>query len=187
MFALSVALRGVTSIAAGQSVIFFEGTATASTTDAAITSLFNSTWGTSFVFGTNIGAYGGAGVGLSTGGDAVNIYNSAGVLQANIVFGASPGASPFGTFDNAALLNNATITTLSVPGTNGAFSRTNAGISEIGSPGTIGTGAAPVPEPSTAAALGIGIAALAIFTRRRASRRARPIHAPCADGRSVDC
>ena len=88
----------MTSIAAGQSVIFFESTATASTTDAAITSLFNSTWGSSFVFGTNIGAYGGAGVGLSTGGDAVNIYNSAGVLQANIVFGASPGASPFGTF-----------------------------------------------------------------------------------------
>lgn len=170
--AASVAFRGVTSIAAGQSVIFFESTATASATDAAITSLFNSTWGASFVFGVNIGAYGGSGIGLNTMGDALNIYDSAGVLQANVVFGASPGASPFATFNNAALLNNATIATLSVAGTNGAFLRTNAGISEIGSPGTIGTAAAPVPEPGTSAAIGIGIAALALFTRRRAAPRA---------------
>ena len=63
----------------------------------------------------------------------------------------------------------ATITTLSVAGTNGAFTRTNTGITEIGSPGTIGTAASPVPEPSTAAAACIGLAALTLF-RRRAAR-----------------
>jgi hypothetical protein len=36
------------------------------------------------------------GPGLHPGGDAVNLYNGAGVLQANVVFGVSP-AGPFPT------------------------------------------------------------------------------------------
>ncbi len=75
-------------------------------------------------------------MGLGTGGDAVNIDNSTGALQANVVFGASPAAAPFATFDNAALSNNATIATLSAVGVNGAFVAVNSSV-EIGSPGTI--------------------------------------------------
>jgi phospholipase/lecithinase/hemolysin/DNA-binding XRE family transcriptional regulator len=127
-FASAVALSGITSIGAGESVIFIEG--------ATINAMFRPNW-----FGANppaslqIGNYTVSGVGLSTSGDAVNIYNATGVLQANVVFGVSP-AGPFATFDNAALLNNATISTLSAAGVNGAFVAVNSS-AEIGSPGRI--------------------------------------------------
>ncbi|WP_228043664.1 choice-of-anchor I family protein [Dolichospermum sp. LEGE 00246] len=127
-FASAVALSGITSIGAGESVIFIDG--------ATINTIFRPNW-----FGANppaslqIGNYTGSGVGLSTSGDAVNIYNATGVLQANVVFGVSP-AGPFATFDNAALLNNATISTLSAAGVNGAFVAVNSN-AEIGSPGRI--------------------------------------------------
>ncbi|QKQ74692.1 ExeM/NucH family extracellular endonuclease [Nostoc sp. TCL240-02] len=128
-FAASVALNGITSIGAGESVIFIEG--------ATVNPTFLSNWfGANPPAGLKIGNYSGAGVGLGAGGDAVNIYNSTGALQANVVFGASPAAAPFATFDNAALLNNATIATLSAVGVNGAFVAVNSS-TEIGSPGTI--------------------------------------------------
>ncbi|MEH1863566.1 MAG: SdiA-regulated domain-containing protein [Nostoc sp.] len=135
-FASSVTLSGITSIGAGESVIFIEG--------ATVNTTFLSNWfGANPPVGLKIGNYSGSGIGLSTNGDAVNIYNSTGALQANVAFGASPAASPFATFDNAALLNNATITAFSVAGTNGAFSIVNTlGNTEIGSPGTIAT---PLP------------------------------------------
>ncbi|WP_179074970.1 SdiA-regulated domain-containing protein [Nostoc sp. C057] len=128
-FAASVALSGITTIGAGESVIFLEG--------ATVNPTFLSNWfGANPPAGLKIGNYSGSGVGLGTGGDAVNIYNSTGALQANVVFGASPAAAPFATFDNAALLNNATIATLSAVGVNGAFVAVNSNV-EIGSPGTI--------------------------------------------------
>ncbi|MBD2525077.1 SdiA-regulated domain-containing protein [Nostoc sp. FACHB-133] len=128
-FASSVALSGITTIGAGESVIFLEG--------ATVNPTFLSNWfGANPPAGLKIGNYSGSGVGLGTGGDAVNIYNSTGALQANVVFGASPTAAPFATFDNAALSNNATIATLSAVGVNGAFVAVNSNV-EIGSPGTI--------------------------------------------------
>ncbi len=132
-FGAALALNGITSIGAGESVVFVE---TSTATNATTTFLTN--WfGTKPPAGFQIGTYSGSGAGLSTAGDAVNIYNTTGVLQANLVFGASPAASPFATFNNAALLNNATTATLSAVGTNGAFSITNALATEIGSPGAI--------------------------------------------------
>ena len=128
----AVPLSGITSIAPGESVIFIE-TATLASAKAA----FLNTW-----FGANppadlqIGSYSGSGIGLSTGGDAVNLYNSAGVLKAQVFFAASPVGPSFPTFDNAAGLNNAGISQLSVPGVNGAFVAAN-DANEIGSPGTI--------------------------------------------------
>lgn len=131
-FASSVALNGITSIAPGESVIFLE-TATPSTTIP----LFISTWfGANPPAGLQVGSYTGSGVGLSTSGDAVNLFNGSGVLQAKVSFGTSP-AGPFPTFNNAAGLNNTTITQLSVKGVNGAFAAVN-DTTEIGSPGTIG-------------------------------------------------
>jgi uncharacterized protein YjiK len=137
-FASSVPLAGITSIGAGESVVFVETTTVAGAVDA-----FKNNWfGSNVPAGFKIGSYAGGGVGLSTGGDAVNIYNAAGTLQANVTFDISPSASPFATFNNAALKNNATIADLSAIGVNGAFSIIDSrGTTEIGSPGSIGISA----------------------------------------------
>jgi len=87
-----------------------------------------------------IGHYATTDYGLSNGGDQVNIYKN-GNHVAGIAFGASPSASPFATFENATGLGSGpgpdpTITQLSAAGTNGAFSVTNGGVTETGSPGT---------------------------------------------------
>lgn len=149
-----VALAGITSIAAGESVIFTETAAAAS---------FLSAW-----FGANapaslkIGTYTGAGVGLSTSGDAVNIFNASGVLQANVVFGTADATSPYQTFDNAAGLNGVTISQLSVVGVNGAFVAAN-DAAEIGSPGRISA----VPEPESAALVLAALAVVGLVARKR--------------------
>ena len=140
----AVALLGITSIAPGESVIFLE-----SSTPDATAATFRSNWfGMNPPAGLKIGGYTGGGVGLSTGGDAVNLYNAAGVLQASVLFGASPAGPAFPTFDNAAGLNNVTISQLSAVGVNGAFVAANSSV-ETGSPGRIvGTGPTPTPTPT---------------------------------------
>jgi Lamin Tail Domain len=161
-FASSVALNAITSIGAGESVIFIEG--------ATVNSTFSSNW-----FGTNppaslqVGNYYGRSVGISAAGDAVNIFDSSGALQAKVVFGTSP-AGPFTTFDNAALLDNVTISTLSAVGVNGAFIAVNSS-QEIGSPGTIGASTTPaVPGPLPL----LGASAAFVYSRRlRARLRAK--------------
>ena len=132
-FGSAVALNGVASIAPGESVIFLE-TGDLGTVAAA----FRTTWfGANPPAGLQIGSYSGSGVGLSTGGDAVNLYDSTGTLQASVTFGAAPASAPFATFDNAAGANNTAISLLSTIGIDGAFAAAN-DASEIGSPGTVG-------------------------------------------------
>lgn len=160
-FADALALTGVTSIAAGQSVVFIE--VGSSTTAATVNASFISTWfgaipPSTFV----IGNYSGAGIGFSQTADAVNIYDAAGTLQANVTFGASDNVTPRQTFDNAAGLNNTAISQLSVVGVKGAFVAVN-DINEIGSPGAI----APVPEPGEYAMLLAGLVVVAGIARRR--------------------
>ncbi len=156
-FGSAVALRGVTSIAAGQSVVFVEGTASGST-DAAIDANFKAAWfGSNVPAGFTIGNYGGSGVGLGSGGDAVNIFSSTGVAIASVSFGA---ATTGRTFDNTAG-SNGTISQLSAVGTNGAF--TSVAGNEIGSPGVVMS----VPEPTGAAIALAGFAALGVVARRR--------------------
>ena len=134
-FAASIALTGITSIAPGESVIFLESS-TGNPTATVIAS-FKSTW-----FGANppaslqVGTYQGSGIGLSTGGDAVNLYDATGVLQANVVFGPSP-TTIYKTFNNAVGLTNTTISLLSEIGVNDAFAAVN-DAAEIGSPGSVG-------------------------------------------------
>jgi hypothetical protein len=150
-----VALTGISSIAAGESVIFTESAATAS---------FLSTWfGSNVPAGLQIGNYTGGGVGLGTGGDAVNIFNGSGVVQANVSFGASDSTVPYQTFDNAAGLNNSAISLLSSVGVNGAFVALN-NINEIGSPGRI---SAPIPEADSYAMLLAGLSLMGFMSRRR--------------------
>jgi hypothetical protein len=154
-FISSLALNGVTSIGAGESVIFIEG--------AAVNASFLSNWfGASAPAGLQIGFYSGSGIGLGTGGDAVNIFDAAGNTITRVVFGASPAAAPFATFDNAAGLSGAvTLSALSFVGGNGAFLAASG--TEIGSPGSI----AAVPEPGSIALLLAGLGVVAGVARRR--------------------
>ena len=128
-------LNGITSIAAGESVIFVDGSTKPS--------VFTAHWfGSNIPSGFQIGYYGGPG--LSTGGDSVTIYDALGTLLARVDFGVSPIApGPFGTFDNSAGLNNATVTALSTIGQNGAFTA-SASTNEIGSPGTATASTTPL-------------------------------------------
>ena len=165
-FTLAVPIRNITGlpaaniIAPGKSVVFFEGTSSGST-DATIAANFETAWfGANVPSGFLIGAYGGSGVGLSQTADAVNLFDSTGAPQASVSFNAtSLGA----TLDNAAGLNNTTISQTSVAGTNGAFLSAN-GV-ETGSPGVI---ANSVPEPSALLASIGGLGMLAICRRRNA-------------------
>ena len=148
-------LMSVASIAAGQSVIFIEG-------DGSQAASFISTWfGSAAPVGLAIGHYSGGGVGLSTGGDAVNIFDASSSLQASVSFGASAGG-PFASFDNAAGLNG-DISQLSVVGANGAFVAAH-DAQEIGSPGAI----AAVPEPASVALMLAGLGLVGAAARRRA-------------------
>lgn len=145
--ATSLALNGITSIPAGKSVIFLESANPTSITTAFVASWFGGT----VPAGLQIGTYTGAGAGLSTGGDGVNIFDTAGVVQASVSFGTSPAAAPFATFDNTAGVNNAAISTLSVAGVNGAF-LVSTGTPAIGSPGTAmagGTGGTTTTTTTT--------------------------------------
>jgi hypothetical protein len=161
-FGSSVAMRGVSSIGAGESAIFLEGNATGST-DATIDAGFVSAWfGGSTPAGLQIGNYGGSGVGLSTNGDAINIFTTGGVLVTRIGFPGSTSSIGL-SFDNAAGLGgNVVVSQLSVVGVNGAFLSYDG--TATGSPGSIGA----VPEPETYALMLAGLLGLALVRRTRA-------------------
>jgi uncharacterized protein YjiK len=128
-FGSAVALNGVGSLAPGQSAVFIEG-------DASKAAAFKTAWfGASVPAGFLIGTYSGSGIGLSTGGDQVNVFNADGSHITGVKFGPSTAGV---SFDNAAGLGSFTapvpaITALSVEGVHGAFIAHD----ELGSPGTI--------------------------------------------------
>lgn len=136
-FNLGGTLTGISSIAGGESVIFIE--IQPSDDFANKKASFLTTWfGGNPPTGLQIGSYTAGGLGLSTGGDAVNIFNADGVLQASVSFGASP-VGPYPSYNNAAGKNSAAISTPSLVGVNGAFKAVGDEKNvEIGSPGTVG-------------------------------------------------
>lgn len=158
LFTSAGALRNVTSVAPGQSVVFLD---VPIGSEAAKQAAFTSAWfGGSVPSNFAFGFYNGAG-GLSTGGDAVNIFNSTGTPQASVTFGTSDAAAPFQSFDNFAGLNNTAISLFSVAGVNGAITAFDT--TAVGSPGLTA-----VPEPSEyAAAFGLLSIGLAGWFRRR--------------------
>jgi predicted extracellular nuclease len=156
-FAAAVALNlAGSSIAAGQSVIFIETTVANLPTTR--TSFVNTWFGGSAPAGFTMGSYSGSGVGLSTtAGDAVNIFDSTGVLQANVQFGAIADLTK--TLDNTQGLNNTTISQASAVGVNGAFAGTDG---RVGSPATF------VPVPAAAWLFSGALGLLGAMRRRTA-------------------
>ena len=152
-FAVSRALLNVTSIAAHQTVVFIEATDLVAKSAAFINSWFAGVAPLGFA----IGSYSGAGIGLSTNGDALNIFNGAGTLISRIDFVASNTGF---TFDNAAGVNNGLVTQLSVAGVNGAFVSV---AGETGSPGSVSA----VPVPAAAWLFGSALAGMGALRRRR--------------------
>ena len=162
-FTSAVALNGASgwdlTLAPSESAIFIEGTS------ATATSFVTNWFSGSAPAGFKIGFYAGSGVGLSSAGDGVILFDVSSATQARVGFGASPSASPFATFDNAAGLDGSSVTlsTLSVVGVNGAFSVVHGATTEIGSPGV-----APIPEPEVYAFALAGLALGGLARRRRA-------------------
>ena len=139
-FGSALALNGVTSIAPGESVIFIE------TSDLlGKAALFRSHWfGANPPAGLQIGGYSGSGIGLSTSGDAVWLFDPVGQIRAGVTFGAA-ATGPFATFDNTAGLNNTAIAKLSQVGINGAL-QADAADDEIGAPGYAAPGLLRITE-----------------------------------------
>jgi hypothetical protein len=172
-FATAVAIRGVTSIAPGQSVVFVESN-TSGTNDATIEAAFKSFWfGSNVPAGFTIGAYGGSGVGLSSSaGDAVNIFDAGGNRVTGVAFGAIVDGTSLDNYAGAGstTLPLPTISTLSVVGVNNAFASFGAGgaqpVHEIGSPGA-------VPEPSSIVLAALGLLGAGFVGRRRRARTSR--------------
>jgi MYXO-CTERM domain-containing protein len=151
-FGVSVALNGITSIAAGQSIVFIESAAGAGLP------AFNTFWGLS---GVSVGYYSGSGVGLSSGGDGVSLFDSLGTLITSVTFGvATSGSSFFYGYDGAGAIDpsyNGVISTVGTLGTQVTYAST-------GDTSSIGT-ALGVPAPGAIALL--GLAGIAGRARRR--------------------
>lgn len=181
-FATSLALNGVTNLGAGESAMFFESkTVGAEATD---TAAFKNFWAGSAQT-AQVGWYRGSGIGLSSNGDGLVLFDAGGVeATPRVAFGVATAGSSFywayrpdGSFAYGGPTNGAVSTIGTLPGENGGISQTTYlsvdpppapyNVTNIGSPGS----AALVPEPSTVALVAAGIG-LAGFAARRRLRRA---------------
>ena len=151
-----VALLGVPTIEAGQTVVFIEG-------DGTTVAAFRTFWGGAAQTAT-IGTYSGSGVSLSSAGDGVTLFDASGteVPGVRVTFGAATTGLTF-EFDPAA----GTFGALSAAGRDGAFTSADP-LANVGSPG-VGS-LSVVPEPSTMGLLVVG-GVLPLAARRRARRR----------------
>lgn len=142
-FAASAALNGITSIGAGESVIFIESAGGAGIAG------FRSHWGG--LAGLQVGYYSGSGLGFSSGGDGACLFDSTNAILSQVTFGAATsGSSFFYGWTSAGTLDSAYNGVVSTVGTIG----TQIGFSSTGDTGSLGT-AIGVPAPGALALLGL--------------------------------
>ena len=166
----AVALNGVSSIAAGETVVFVE-------TSSPLTVIpdFQSFWGGSAATAT-IGSYTGGGVSFSSGGDGIVLFNS-GSAEATprVTIGAATLGSTFyyqyaSNGDPTTSPNtNAIVSTVGTVDGQVTYLSANTVTQNIGSPGTAINA---VPEPSTVALGSIGLAIRAARAARRSKAAA---------------
>lgn len=142
-FAVSAALLGITSIGAGESVIFIESAA------GAALPAFTTHWGG--LSGIQVGYYSGSGLGFSSGGDGACLFDAGGNILSQVSFGvATSGSSFFYGWDEFGVLNSAYNGVVSTVGTIGS----QVTFSSTGDTGSLGT-ALPVPAPGVFALAGL--------------------------------
>ena len=142
-FAVSAALNGITSIGAGESVIFIESAAGAGIAG------FRNHWGG--LAGLQVGYYSGSGLGFSSGGDGACLFDSTNAILSQVNFGAATfGSSFFYGWTSAGTLDSTYNGVVSTVGSIG----TQIGFSSTGDTGSLGT-AIGVPAPGALALLGL--------------------------------
>jgi hypothetical protein len=166
-------LVGITSIAPGESVVFFQLDETDPANPAydpgTETTLFRSYWGG--LAGVQVGYHAGAGLGK---GDAVSIFDAGDNLVAQQIYGMTDpeqthaGDWAAGNFDGSDTYENEAAVwvpgtnppqfVLAAPGVYGSFANTSG---EYGSPGT-----ASVPEPTTLLLTALSLLGLLAARRR---------------------
>jgi len=165
-FANSVPLVGVTAIAPGETAVFLESA-------APVTDIpnFRAFWTGTTATALQIGSYTGSGVGLSSAGDGVVLFDGAGgEVTPRVTFGAATtGSSFYYSYDAVGSPSTSpnTAAILSVVGTISGqvtIGSVNASPANVGSPGTAVNA---VPEPSTIALLGIAAVGGVVAARRR--------------------
>jgi len=134
-FATSLELNGVTAIPAGKSVLFMETAAPA--TDVAALKVF---WGAS-LDAVSVGSYTGSGIGLSSSGDGVALFNASGTEITRVTFtAATAGKSFYWSYDiNGNVVATAVVSAVgTIDGTvSNQVTLTSADVlGNIGSPGT---------------------------------------------------
>jgi hypothetical protein len=150
--AVSAVLNGVTTIGAGESVVFIESAGGAGI------SAFRTFWGG--LSSVQIGYYSGSGLGFSSGGDGACLFDASSSILSQVSFGAATsGSSFFYGWDSSGVLDAAYTAVVSTVGTIG----TQVGFSSTGDTGSIGT-ALTVPAPGVLAL--VGLAGLAGRRRR---------------------
>lgn len=141
-FAVSAALNGISSIGAGESVIFIESAGGAGIAG------FRSHWGG--LSGIQVGYYSGSGLGFSSGGDGACLFDSTNAILSQVSFGAATSGSSFFYGWTAGALDPAYNGVVSTVGTIG----TQIGFTSTGDTGSIGT-AIGVPAPGALALLAV--------------------------------
>ena len=119
----------------GESVVFME-TASPSTAVPAFQSFWNLGSGTGNIRNPKLGSYTGSGIGLSSAGDGVCLFDSTGVEVTRVAFGAATtGCSFYWSYDSAGVLGSAPAGTVSTAPLNNAYTVAPSGTSNTGSPG----------------------------------------------------
>ena len=151
----AVALNGITSIGAGESVIFIESAA-----GVAVNS-FKSFWGG--LTGVQVGYYSGSGISFGSGGDSAILFNAEAAEATRVTFGAATAGKTFYWGYNAATGTvdpsyNGLVSAVGTIGTQVTFTSS-------GDTGSLGTaiGTAAVPTPGAVALLGLA----GLVSRRR--------------------